>query len=63
MNVLLRLPQIQNGGLCPLRSLPLMIELLVPLRGIAPENSWLGRRFFEGLQNYMQIKMREIETK
>ena len=28
--------------------------LFVPLRDIAPENSWLGRRFFEGLQNHMQ---------
>ena len=28
--------------------------LFVPLRGKAPENRWLGGRFFEGLQTYMQ---------
>ena len=26
----------------------------MPLQGIAPENSWLGGHFFEGLQNYMR---------
>ena len=31
-------------------------SLFVPFQGIAPENSWLGERFFEGLQNYMQNK-------
>ena len=31
-------------------------SLLMPLQGIAPENSWLGGPFFEGLQNYMHNK-------
>ena len=33
------------------------------LQCIAPENSWLGGRFFEGLQNYMQNKNEENENK
>ena len=37
--------------------------MFVPLRGIAPKNSWLGGRFFEGLQNYMQNKNEENENK
>ena len=63
--VSLRLTLIQKGGLCPLRLLPLMIEfsVCVPFQGIAPENSWLGGRFFEGLQNYMQNKNEENENK
>ena len=28
----------------------------MPLQGIAPENSWLRGRFFEGIQNYIQNK-------
>ena len=35
-------------------------SLFMPLQGIAPENSWLGGLLFEGLQNYMQNKMREM---
>ena len=38
-------------------------SLFVPLKGIAPENSSIGGRFFEELQNYMQKKMREMKTK
>ena len=34
--------------------------LFIPLQGIAPENSWLGGHLFEGLQNYMQNKIREM---
>ena len=37
--------------------------LFVPLQGIAPENSWLGERFFEGIQNYMQNKNDRNENK
>ena len=37
-------------------------SLFLSLRGIAPEQ--LARaRFSEGLQNYMQIKMRDLKTK
>ena len=47
---------IQNGGLFPLRLLPLMKEFSVfmPLQGITPGNSWLGGHFFEGLKIYMK---------
>ena len=38
-------------------------SLFVPLKGIAPENSWLGGCFFEGLQNYMQNKNEGNENK
>ena len=40
-----------------------MRVLFVSLQCIAPENSWLGGRFFEGLQNYMQNKNEENENK
>ena len=33
------------------------------LQGIAPESSWLGEHFFEGLQNYMQNKNEGNENK
>ena len=33
------------------------------LQGIAPESSWLGGHFFEGLQNYMQNKNEGNENK
>ena len=38
-------------------------SLFVPLKGIAPENSWIVGRFFEGLQNYMQNKNEGNENK
>ena len=38
-------------------------SLLMPLQGIAPENSWLEGRFFEGLQNHMQNKNEGNENK
>ena len=38
-------------------------SLFVPLQGIAAENSLLGGRFFEGLQNYMQNKNEGNENK
>ena len=38
-------------------------SLFVPLQGIAPENSWLGRTSFEGLQNYMRNKNERNENK
>ena len=38
-------------------------SLFMPLQGIAPENSWLRGRFFEGLQNYMQNKNEGNENK
>ena len=37
--------------------------LFVPLQSIAPENSWLGGVFFEGLQKYMQNKNEGNENK
>ena len=63
LRVSLRLILIQKGGLCPLRLPPLMIVLFVPLQGVAPENSWLGGLFFEGLQNYIQNKNEGNENK
>ena len=33
------------------------------LQGITPENRWLGGRFFEGLQSYMQNKNKGNENK
>ena len=39
-------------------------SLFVPIKGIAPENSWLGGGdFYEGLQNYMQNKNEGNEKK
>ena len=38
-------------------------SLFVSLQGIAPENSWLGGTFFEGLQNYMLNKNEGKENK
>ena len=38
-------------------------SLFVPLQRIAPENSWLGVSFFEGLQKYKQNKNVGNETK
>ena len=38
-------------------------SLFMPFQGIAPENSWLGGAFFEGLQNYMQNKNEGNENK
>ena len=38
-------------------------SLFVPLQSIAPESSWLGGHFFEGLQNYMQNKNEGNENK
>ena len=37
--------------------------LFMSLQGIAPENSWLGGRFFEGLRNYMQNNNEGNENK
>ena len=37
--------------------------LFVPLNGIAPENSWLGRAFLKDYKNICKIKMREMKTK
>ena len=56
--VSLRLTLILKGGLCFLRLLPMMTDLSVvmPLQDVAPGKSWLGGRFFEGLQNYMKNK-------
>ena len=65
LKVSLRLALIQKGGLCPFRLLPLITEFYVFmfLQGIAPRNSWLGGRFFEGLQNYMESKSEENKNK
>ena len=38
-------------------------SLFMPFQGIAPENSWLGGAFFEGLQYYMQNKNEGNENK
>ena len=35
----------------------------MPLQGIAPGNSWLGGRFFKGLQNYIENKNEGNENK
>ena len=63
-----RLTLIQEGGLHPLRLLLLMTEFSVfmPFKGIAPagEGGQLARRrFFEGIQNYMEKKLKERKKK
>ena len=63
-----RLTLIQEGGLHPLRLLLLMTEFSVfmPFKGIAPagEGGQLARRrFFEGIQNYMEKKLKEKKKK
>ena len=63
LKVSLRLTLIQKGGLCPLRLLPLMRVLFVPLQGIAPENSWLGDAFLKDYKIICKIEMREMKTK
>ena len=65
LKVSLRLTVIQKGGLCPLRSLPLMIEFSVcaPSWCSTREELACGERFFEGLQNYMQNKNERNENK
>ena len=35
----------------------------MPLQSIAPGNSWIGGRFFEGLQGYMENKNKGNENK
>ena len=56
---------IQKGGLCPLTSLPLMIEFSVcsPSWCSTREELAWRERFFEGLQNYMQNKNERNENK
>ena len=64
LKVSLRLTLIQNGGLCPLRLLPLMTVLCVyALSGYSSREQMARERFFEGLQNYMENKMKKIKTK
>ena len=38
-------------------------SLIVPLQGIAPENSWLGGVFLWDSKIICKIKMREMKTK
>ena len=66
LKVSLRLTLIQNGGFCPLRLLPLMIEFSVcASSGYSTRErlAWGERRFFEGLKNYMQNKNEGNENK
>ena len=64
LKVSLRLTLIQKGGLCPLRLLPLMIEFSVCApSGYSTREQLARRRFFEGLQNYMQNKNEGNENK
>ena len=51
LKVSLRLTLIQKRGMCPLRLLPLMRVLCVPLQRIAPEGSWLGGTFLKYYKN------------
>ena len=64
LKVSLRLTVIQKGGSCPLRLLPLMIEFSVCApSGCSTREQLARRRFFEGLQNYMQNKNEGNENK
>ena len=63
LKVSLGLTLIQKRGLYPLRLLPLIRVLFVPLQGIAPESSWLGDAFLKDYKNICKIKMREMKTK
>ena len=64
LKVSLKLTLIQNGGLCPLRLLPLMTVLYVyALSGYSTREQLARERFFEGLQNYMENKNEENESK
>ena len=63
LKVSLRLTLIQKGGLCRLRLLPLMIVLFVPLKGIAPENSWLGGTFWRTTKLYAKWKWEKWKKK
>ena len=38
-------------------------SLFVPLRGIAPEGSWLAGTFLKDYKNTCKIKMKEMKTK
>ena len=56
---------IQKGGLCTLRVLPPMTGLFVfmPLKGIAPGNSWLGGVSLKDYKIIWKIKVREMKAK
>ena len=38
-------------------------SLIMPLQGIAPENSWLGGAFLKDYKIICKIKIREMKTK
>ena len=61
----LRLTLIQNGGLCPLRLLPLMKEFSVylPFHGITPDNRCLGGISLKDYTIIWKIKVRKMKTK
>ena len=56
---------IQEGGLRPLRLLPLMTNSFVfmPLQGIAPGISWLGVVYLKVYKIIWEIKLTETKTK
>ena len=57
--------QIQKGGLCPSKSLPLMTEFSVSmlLLVIATENNWLGDAFLKVYKFIQKTKPREMKTR
>ena len=63
LKVSLKLTLIQKRGLYPLKLLPLVRVLFVPLQGIAPESKWLGGAFLKDYKNKCKIKMWEMKTK
>ena len=65
LKVSLRLTLIQNGGLCPLRLLPLMTEFSVfmLLQGITPWNSWLGGISLKDCKISWKTRVKEMKTK
>ena len=61
--VSLRLTLIEKRGLCSLRLLPFKFCVFMPLQGIAPENSWLGRVSLKNYKIIWKIKMRNMKRK
>ena len=61
----LRLTLIQKGDLCPSNLLSLITEfsVLVPLKGITPESSWLKDVSLKDYKLIWKINVREMKTK
>ena len=65
LKVSLRMSLIQNGGLSPLRSLPLMTEFseFMSIWGIGPGSSWLGDISLKDYKIIWKIKVKQMKAK